>query len=60
MKEKLLAYSADVMKEMNKVSWPTKDELRDSTIIVAAVCGILSIFVFGIDSLLSFLVNKIF
>ena len=60
MKEKLQAYSADVVKELNKVTWPTRDELRDSTIIVATVCGILSVFVFFIDTILTQLVTIVF
>ena len=48
------------MKEMNKVTWPTKQELKDSTVIVSAVCLILSLFIFGIDNLISFVITSIF
>ncbi len=60
MKEKILAYTSEVTKELNKVTWPTKDELKDSTLIVATVCGILSLFVFLIDTLLSKAITAIF
>lgn len=59
MKEKIIAFFTDVVKEMKKVTWPQKDELRDSTIIVLAVCGIIAIFVYGIDMIVSKLLNAI-
>jgi len=60
MKEKIINYSTEVSKELNKVTWPTREELKDSTIIVAAVCGILSIFVFLVDTVLSKVITAIF
>ena len=59
MKEKIIAFFTDVSKEMKKVTWPHKDELRDSTIIVLAVCGIIAIFVYGVDLVVSKLLNAI-
>jgi preprotein translocase subunit SecE len=55
MKEKIIGFFTDVVKEMNKVTWPKKDDLRDSTVIVLGVCLILSAFVFAVD----FGVNKL-
>ncbi|MBI4548791.1 MAG: preprotein translocase subunit SecE [Ignavibacteriae bacterium] len=53
MKEKIIAFFVDVVKEMKKVTWPKSEELRESTIIVLAVCGVITIFVFGIDWIIS-------
>ena len=39
----------DVSKEMKKVSWPTRDQLRESTIVVAVTCVLISVFVFLVD-----------
>jgi preprotein translocase subunit SecE len=50
MKEKILGFFTDVVKEMNKVTWPKKDDLRDSTVIVLVVCLIVAAFVYVIDS----------
>ncbi len=50
---KIRNYLRDVRNEMSKVSWPTKDELRDSTVIVIVLCLILAIFIFGVDTGLS-------
>ena len=53
MKEKIIAFLTDTVKEMKKVTWPSKDELRESTMIVLAVCGLIGLFVFGVDWILS-------
>ena len=53
MKEKIIAFFTDVVKEMNKVTWPKKDELRDSTVIVLVVCLMISAFVYVVDTAVS-------
>ena len=53
MKEKILNFFNDVVKEMGKVTWPTRDELMESTKIVIIVCVIISVFTWGVDTLLS-------
>ncbi|HAL55674.1 MAG TPA: preprotein translocase subunit SecE [Bacteroidetes bacterium] len=53
MKEKLLNFINDVVKEMGKVTWPTRDELVESTKIVIIVTLIIAVFTWGIDTLLS-------
>jgi preprotein translocase subunit SecE len=59
MKEKIIGFFTEVVKEMKKVTWPQKDELRDATIIVLAVCGIIAVFVYGIDMIVSKILNAI-
>ncbi len=49
MKEKIVNFFNDVAKEMKKVTWPTKDELKESTIIVIVTCLILAAFTYVID-----------
>jgi len=53
MKEKIIAFFTDVVKEMNKVTWPKKDDLRDSTVVVLVVCLIIAGFVYVVDFLVS-------
>ncbi len=53
MKEKIIAFFTDVVKEMKKVTWPRPDELRESTIIVLVVCGVIATFIFGVDWVVS-------
>lgn len=50
MKEKIIAFFTDVVKEMNKVTWPKKDDLRDSTVIVLVVCLLIAAFVYVVDT----------
>lgn len=49
MKQKIINFVNDVVKEMKKVTWPTKDELKESTIIVIVACLIIAAFTYVID-----------
>jgi preprotein translocase subunit SecE len=60
MKEKIQAFSAEIVKELGKVTWPSKDELKDSTLIVASVCSVLALFIFLVDNLLSLIVKFLY
>ena len=53
MKEKILNFFNDVVKEMGKVTWPTREELAESTKIVIIVCLIISVFTWSVDTLLA-------
>jgi preprotein translocase subunit SecE len=59
MKEKIIGFATDVVKEMNKVTWPKKEELQESTIIVLAVCVVLSLFVYVVDNAVSWLFLRV-
>jgi preprotein translocase subunit SecE len=59
MKEKIIAFFQDVVKEMKKVTWPTKENLKESTIVVLVVCIAIAVFVYAIDQSLSFLLTAI-
>jgi len=60
MKEKIIKFFEDVVKEMKKVTWPTKDELFESTKIVIVACIILAGFTYGIDMLINQVMKGIF
>ena len=49
MKDKIIGFVNDVVKEMKKVTWPSQAELKESTIIVIVVCLILAAFTYVID-----------
>ena len=49
MKDKIIGFFKDVVKEMKKVTWPTKAELKESTVVVIVVCLILAAFTYVID-----------
>ena len=50
----------DVQVESTKVSWPTRNELRDSTIVVIVAVLILTVFVYATDSALRLTIGLLF
>ena len=59
MANKATRFFKEVKVEMSKVSWPTKNELIGSTIIVLVSLALLSAFIGVCDILLSRTVNII-
>jgi preprotein translocase subunit SecE len=55
MKEKIIAFFQDAVKEMEKVTWPTRAELVESTRVVIVVCLLIAVFTWVVD----FVVNKV-
>jgi preprotein translocase subunit SecE len=53
MKEKIIAFFTDVVREMSKVTWPKREELRDSTVIVLVVCLIIAVFIYLVDTVVA-------
>lgn len=60
MKEKIVNFYNDVIKEMKKVTWPTKDELKESTQIVIVVCLVFAAVTYIVDMGISTLFKGIF
>jgi len=60
MKEKIVKWVNDVIKEMKKVSWPSQDELKESTKIVIVLGIIFAIFTYVVDMGISLLFKQIF
>jgi preprotein translocase subunit SecE len=50
-------YIRDVIAELKKVTWPTKEELQGSTATVIVFSIISALFVFGVDLVLGKLVQ---
>ena len=49
----LADYIRDVRVEMSKVSWPSRRELRDSTLVVIVMVFIVAIFIGIVDRVLT-------
>jgi preprotein translocase subunit SecE len=47
-------YVKDVRVEMSKVTWPTRRELRESTLVVIVMVIVISIFIGIVDRVLSY------
>ena len=52
MKTKIIDFFTDIVKEMKKVTWPKKEELKDSTMVVLVTSLIFAVFVLAIDQIL--------
>ena len=60
MFKKISKFLQEVKLEMSKVSWPSRDELKGTTIVVIILTIICSLFVFGIDKVLQALLEVIY
>ncbi|HNZ39939.1 MAG TPA: preprotein translocase subunit SecE [Candidatus Latescibacteria bacterium] len=57
MFQKVATYYREVVMEMGKVSWPTRDQLKNSTIVVLIVTAIFAVFIGAFDWILSQIVQ---
>jgi preprotein translocase subunit SecE len=51
--QKIQNYIKDVIQEMKKVTWPSQDELKGSTMVVIVFAIVMGVFVAGVDFILS-------
>jgi preprotein translocase subunit SecE len=57
---KIKKFVNEVVAEMKKVSWPSKEQLRESTVVVIVVTGIITLFTFIIDEIMTLVITSIF
>jgi preprotein translocase subunit SecE len=57
---KIKEFANDVVKEMKKVSWPSKEQLKESTIVVIITTIIITLIVLGIDKVMDLIIKGIF
>ncbi|MCX7878371.1 MAG: preprotein translocase subunit SecE [Ignavibacteria bacterium] len=53
MKEKIINFFTDIVKEMKKVTWPKREELKESTIVVIVTSLIFAVFVYIVDKIIN-------
>jgi preprotein translocase subunit SecE len=58
-KKGFMKFLRDVRIEMGKVTWPTRKDLVQSTIVVLVAVGIAAIFTFFLDEVFTQIVNHI-
>ncbi len=58
--EKIKKFLKEVLAELRKVTWPTKDELVGSTIVTIVVSLIVAIFIGIVDRILALGIRAIF
>ncbi|MBC8366121.1 preprotein translocase subunit SecE [bacterium] len=56
---KIRNYIREVWLEMGKVTWPTRDELKESTRVVIVGSIFLTLFIFVIDRIMGFGIDGI-
>ena len=59
MFKRIKVFLLDVQKELKKVSWPTKNEIKESTVIVIIAVGISAVFIGTVDFFLGNILSKI-
>jgi preprotein translocase subunit SecE len=60
MIERLKTFLQETRTEIKKVTWPTKQELKDSTRVVIIASFLLTVFIGAVDQILSRIVKLIF
>ena len=60
MLERIKRYLKETAAELRKMTWPTMDELKGSTIVVIIVSLVVAIFIGVVDRVLTFMVRTIF
>ena len=53
MKDKIINFFGDIVKEMKKVTWPKREELKESTMVVIATSLIFAAFVYVVDKIIN-------
>jgi preprotein translocase subunit SecE len=60
MKEKIVTYLNETRTELKKVTWPTRQELQQSTRVVIIATFLVTAFIGVVDQILSRIVNLVF
>ena len=59
MFEKIKQFFSETRVEMRKVTWPTRDELKESTKIVIVATFVVTMFIGIIDQILTLIVRRL-
>ena len=58
--EKFKKFLKEVVAELRKVTWPTKEELIGSTIVTVVVSIVVAVFIGIVDRVLTIIIQMIF
>ena len=56
---RLSNYVQETRQELKKCTWPTRDELRGSTVVVVVAFSLMSLFTVGVDVVLAFVIRTL-
>lgn len=57
--DRLSNFLKEVRVEARKVTWPTRGELQESTVVVIVTVAIISLFTAVVDRIVGFLVTRL-
>ncbi len=60
MLDRIKTYLVETKVEMKKVTWPTRNELKDATRVVILATFLLTVFIGIIDQILSGIIKLVF
>ena len=60
MFQKITNFFKEVRQEMAKVSWPSREELKGSTVIVIIISLFFSLYIYGIDKIIGEIIKIIY
>ncbi len=55
-----IRFIREVRSEMKSVTWPTKDDLKEGTIVVIAMSAIVAVFLSAVDFMFGLAVRSVF
>ncbi len=58
--EKAKSFIDDVIVEMRKVSWPTWEQLVNSSVVVIVISALFTFYIFVVDQIVSFVVKHLY
>ncbi len=59
MFEKIRKFLSEIVAEMKKVTWPTREELKESTKLVIIATFVMTLFVGLVDQILSLIIRRL-
>jgi preprotein translocase subunit SecE len=59
MFEKIRKFFSEIVAELKKVTWPTREELKESTKLVIIATFVVTLFVGLVDQLLTLIIRRL-
>jgi preprotein translocase subunit SecE len=59
MFERIRKFFSEIVSELKKVTWPTREELKESTKLVIIATFVVTLFVGLVDQLLSLIIRRL-
>lgn len=57
---RFLQFVKDLRSEVKKVVWPSKKQIKNNTIVVLCFMGAAAVFIWGVDFVMTLIINLIF